>query len=448
MRNFLILLTVFASEIALSQNYVGYDTDNYSGIHAILNNPGALADSRTKSEVSVLSVGSILATDYANLTLENLNKILGDDGFEGSEKFPSNKNEIVFNAEILGPSFIFSLNEKSSVGLISRLRIESNFNNVNGELFEGIYEGFPANNFNFQQENLDFTTHAWAEIGISYGRVLFSNTHNLFKGGTTIKYLIGGGAVQGISNSLAGNYDNTNNQVALTGDFTYAISYSDEQDSVDYFNELSSGIGADFGFVYEYRSNSSIADSNANNPRGFNQYKLKIGLSIIDIGSIAYDNGQITDYIINGNVSAQELEEDFIETLDNNASQNKYNESFKVSLPTSMHLNIDYNLHNKFYLNLNVNQNLVEKNAYFNNNRINLITFTPRYETRIFGAYLPVSTGNLGKTALGAGIRLGPLFVGSSTIFSNISKQANLANVYVGLKISKFHKRKIKTSQL
>lgn len=242
---------------------------------------------------------------------------------------------------------------------------------------------------------------------------------------------------------MAGNYDNTNDQVALTGDFTYAISYSDEQDSVDYFNELSSGIGADFGFVYEYRSNSSIADSNGNNPRGFNQYKLKIGLSILDIGSIAYDNGQITDYIINGNVSAQELEDDFIETLDNNASQNKYNEGFKVSLPTSMHLNIDYNLHNKFYLNLDLNQSLVDKNAYFNNNRVNLITFTPRYETRIFGAYLPVSTSSLGKMAIGAGIRLGPLYVGSGTIFSNLSKQSNIANIYAGLKISKFHKRKI-----
>lgn len=132
MRNFLILLILFASQIILGQNYLGYDTDNYSGIHGILNNPGALADSRTKSEVSILSVGSILATDYANLTLDNLNKILGDDGFEGSEKFPSNKNEIVFNAEILGPSFIFSLNEKSSIALISRLRIESNFINVNG----------------------------------------------------------------------------------------------------------------------------------------------------------------------------------------------------------------------------------------------------------------------------------------------------------------------------
>ncbi|MDO1513071.1 DUF5723 family protein [Maribacter confluentis] len=444
MKYLVFTLLLFLGQQLHAQDALGYQTDNYSGIHGIFLNPGTIADSRIKTEVNLFSANSLLATDYTYLSLENLSGIFGDDGFAGLERYPLNDNEIIVNAEVLGPSFMFSLNEKNSLAIYTRLRLASNFNNINGELFEGIYDGFPNSNFNFQQENLDFTTHAWAEIGGTYGRVLFNNTNNLFKGGITLKYLVGGGAVQGNSSSLTGAYDTQNEQVALNGNFSYAVSFDDEQEAVDYFKELSYGFGTDIGFIYEYRNATTLADSNANNPRGFNQYKIKIGLSIIDIGSITYTNAQITNYTIDANVNAQELEEDFIEVLDNNASQNVLREPIKLSLPTSMNLNIDYNIYKKFYLNLNYNQSLVNKVAFFNNNGLNLITLTPRYESRIFGAYLPISTSNLGKTAIGAGIRVGPLYLGSGTVFTNLSKKSNMANVYLGLKIPVYHKRKNK----
>ncbi|WP_405385023.1 DUF5723 family protein [Maribacter sp. LLG6340-A2] len=444
MKYFAFILLLLSIQQIQSQGTIGYQTDNYSGIHGLFHNPGNIADSRVKTEVNFISINSLLATDYTYLTLDNISNLLEDGSFSGLERFPSNQNEIMVNAEVLGPSFMFSLNEKNSIGLFTRVRLASNFNNVNGELFEGIYDGFPNNDFNFNQEYLDFTTHAWAEIGISYGRVIFTNANNLFKGGVSLKYLIGGGAVQGNSNSLSGTYDTQNEQVALTGNFSYGMSYDDEQEAEEYFNELTFGFGTDVGFVYEYRTNTSLADSNANNPRGFNQYKLKFGLSIVDIGSITYSNAQLTNYTIDTMVSAQELEEDFIDVLDNNATQNTINEPIKISLPTSMNINVDYNLYKKFYLNMNYRQGLVNKEAYFNNNTLNLFTFTPRYESRIFGAYLPISTSSLGKTALGAGIRIGPLFFGSGTILSNISKKSNMANVYLGLKLPVYHKRKNK----
>lgn len=443
MGKYIISLLVLITQFCFAQSYIGYNTDNYSGLHGMVYNPGSIADSRVKSEINIISASSLLATDYTNITFSTLSSILGDDGFEGIERFPSNNNEILLNVDVMGPSFMFSLNEKSSIGIMTRVRVASNFNNVNGELFEGIYDGFPTDNFSFQQENLDFTTHAWGEIGLTYGRVLLNKPSSLLKAGITLKYLVGGGAVQGSSNSLSGNFNTVNNQVALAGDFSYAISYDDEQDAADYFNEISPGYGTDIGLVYEYRTNKSLAASNNNNPRGFNQYKLKIGLSILDIGSIRYNNSEVSNYSVNADLNSQNLEDDFIETLDNNSTKTTTSESINISLPTSMHLTIDYNLHNKFYVNLDINQGLVSKDAFFNNNRLNLITLTPRYETRVFGAYLPISTSSLGKTMLGAGIRFGPLFLGSGTLFSNLSNKSNAVNVFAGLKIPVYHKRKI-----
>lgn len=440
----LFSLLFLTAHLTSAQSYMGYAMDNYSGLHGTLHNPGNLGDSRTKWDFNLFSVSGTLATDYTNITLNNLTELLGDDGFDGLDRFVSDRNDILLDADILGPSLQFSLNEKSSVALFTRIRVVSNFNNVNGEFLESIYDGFPTTSFAFQQENLDFTTHAWGEVGLSYGRVLYTDSRNMLKGGITMKYLLGGGAVQGSSNNITGNFDDNSQQVALNGDFAYTLSTADIDNNPDYFSELATGLGADIGFVYELRTTKSLAASNANNPRAFNQYKLKIGLSILDLGSINYSGAETSEYSINVNLNAQDLEDDFINALENSTSPTVSVQDQKWALPTSMHLNLDYSFTSKLYLNLNINQGLVNRNEFFNNNRLNLITLTPRFESRIFGAYLPISYSSLSQTALGLGFRVGPLSIGSGSILSNLmGSTSQLANVFLGLKIPVNHKRKL-----
>lgn len=438
---FLLLFSCFAS----AQSNIGFISDNYSGVHGVMANPGNIADSRTTADINLYSVSGLLATDYTNLTLSNITDLLGDAGFEGSENFPSNANEFLINAEMLAPSVMLSLGEKQSVALTSRIRILGNFNNIDGQLFESVYDGFSSDNFNFDQSNLDFTTHAWAEIGLTYGRVLLDKNPNHFlKGGVTLKYLLGGGIAQGSSTSLTGSYDSTTEIIDLVGDFEYGSSY-EETDDAELFSETSPGFGMDVGFVYEYRTAETMAVSDTQNIRAFNKYKLKIGVSVLDIGSISYKDMEISSYTLDGTISAIEFENDFEAAFDDNFTNTTSRSDVKVQLPTTLKLNIDYFFASKFYLNLDLNQNLTKKDDFFNNNRLNRITLTPRYETRIFGAYLPVSYSSLTKTAMGIGFRLGPLTVGSGSIISNLmSKNAKMANVFAGLKIPINHKRKLK----
>lgn len=443
-KKILFILLLFCVRLSFSQAYMGYSMDNFSGLHNTLHNPANLADARVKWEFNLFSASGTLATDYTNLTLTNLSDILGDSGFDGIERFPSNQNTILLDADIVGPSLQFSLNEKSGLALTTRVRALSNFNNVNGSLFESLYDGFPTGAFAFEQDNLDFATHAWGEIGLSYARVFMSNSNHVLKGGLTLKYLVGGGAVQGGSNELSGTFDNTTGQVRLDGDISYALTINDGTNSAEYFEELSSGFGADIGIVYEFRNVKSIAPSNNNNPRAFNQYKLKVGLSILDIGGINYQDTEQTDYSINANVNAQELENDFIDVIADNAAATTTVQDIQWSLPTTLQLNLDYSFTHKWFLNLNIGQGLVAKNNFFNNNRLNLITLTPRYESRVFGAYLPISHSSLTKTAIGLGFRLGPLTIGSSSILTNLTGDSSqLANVFLGIKIPVKHKRSL-----
>lgn len=249
----------FICAITSSQGLAIGTLDNFNGVYGSLHNPANSADTRTKWDVHLFSSGGTLATDYTTLGLNSLTKVFGENGFTDLARFPSDRNTVFLEGEVLGPSVQFALNGKNGMALITRLRAASTINNVNGQLFEGVYDAFSGGSFTFGQENLDFTTHVWAEVGLAYGRVLFLGKRSLLKAGLTAKYLIGGGAVQATSRTLSGAYDGNSEQASLTGDFSYAVSYGDVGDVPDYFNELHTGLGADLGLVYEWRTTKSLA---------------------------------------------------------------------------------------------------------------------------------------------------------------------------------------------
>ncbi|MFK5971762.1 MAG: DUF5723 family protein [Flavobacteriaceae bacterium] len=425
--------------LVMSQSYPGLSDDNYGGIHAVLVNPANIADSRLKIDVNLFSVQATVATDYTTLTFDNIKKF-GDDNFALS---PLQSNTVLANVDVLGTSLMFSINEKSSIGIITRLRGINNYNNINGELLESIVDGFPSNDFSFEQSNLDGTTHFWGELGLSYGRVIYDYDEHYIKAGITLKYLVGAGVAQGTSSALSGTYDATANTLALDGDFSYLISFDDDADETELMKNLSPGHGLDIGLVYEYRSRNSRLSDVGDNPRATNKYKLKLGLSLLDYGAITYKDVEQTVYALNGTVAGNEVEEDFIDALDNNFNSTTTSGDVTIALPASLNFSLDYNLLHRVYIGLNYNQTLLKKNSFYNNNRLNLLTLTPRFETRFFSAYLPIGYSKVGGTAIGFGLRMGPLMIGSGSIISNLtSKKAQSANIFLGLKIPINHKNR------
>lgn len=443
MKQFFTVFFFFCCVAIQAQSYTGYITDNYNGVHGVTANPANIADSRVKIDVNLVSFSSLVANDYVGLSLDNITQLADGLDFNRLNTFASDQNEILANVDVMGPSFMFSLSEKHSVGFISRARMVNNYNNVNGALFESLIDGFPTNNFDIEQNNLDGTTHIWGELGVSYGRVLFYDYEKHYlKAGVTLKYLMGAGFIQGSSESLSGNFSANSNQLNLNGDFSYVRNFDDNQEIADYLKNTSSGFGIDLGVVYEFRTRDSRVGGANDNPRALNKYKVKVGLSLLDFGKITYKDQILDSYAINGSVNADEIENDFIEALENNFPKVSPAGDVTVALPTSLKLNIDYEVVRNIYANLDINQTMVKKGDLFNNNRLNFITFTPRFETRIISAYLPISYSALGKTTIGAGLKLGPVFIGSSSILSNlISDKTQTANVYLGFKKAFNHRR-------
>lgn len=441
------------------QSFVGFLTDNYSGVHGVIANPANVVDSRLKFDLNLSSVSAFLGNDYAEISLF--------DSFDDDYEFDTDRiltlsddNNGLVNVDVLGPSFMFNINRNNSIALSTRARVFGSINNINGEvidLFDNkIDENVPVNIANL---NVNATAHAWAEYGLTYGRVLLDKGAHFLKGGITFKYLQGYGYASAIINNASIDYDpfvlnppSTINGEFIgngTGDYTFSNNFDtnnngeafENDDDVEY-KAQASGVGFDVGFVYEWRPEADkykTKDINGNLvPLKYkNKYYLKVGLSITDIGSLKYKEGFNTNYNLNGvAIDRRTIEDgDFEEEIEPLLNPREEIISSKIKLPAGIHVNIDWNAYKKLYLNLNTDLSLINEDKENANRIANTLSLTPRLETKWASLYSPVSIREYGGFIWGAGIRLGPIFVGSGSILTNLMGKSKTADVYAGLKL-------------
>lgn len=437
------------SFLSIAQSYSGKETDNYSGITSLSFNPANLADSRFKTDINLFQVSSTTSNDYYAFNFSELfNDASGISFEESGMRFPSQNNNVYQNLDILGPSFLFNLSDKHSLAISTRVRGYLNLREVNGNLFETLQDGDILNkDFNIDMENLNGTAHAWAEAGLTYGFVVVNKKQHFIKAGLTAKYLLGAGGFFINSNSINGSYDSVAETISANGDLSYAAANSTDEDDDFDFGNGSSSIGGDIGLIYEYRpelKKDRKLDSLA--LRGHNQYRLKLGLSITDIGSITYQDVNIDTYSISGTVSASDFDEDFEQGLEDNYSFISTTEDVTVQLPTSLRYSLDLRVDRNIYIAATGAVGLNASTDPYSNNQLNYTTIVPRYESRLFTLYTNISFVEYADmTWGGAGLRFGPLSFGSGSILSNlISEDSQAADFYIGLKIPFHHRLKSK----
>ncbi|QNK78932.1 hypothetical protein H7F37_07640 [Winogradskyella sp. PAMC22761] len=431
----LLTFSVFFLTLSLSygQSYVGHSIDNYSGVQGIIYNPSSVVGSNLRADINLVSASIFGGSDYFGINLSDI--MSSDGGFdfeEDSEKFPSNANNFFLNVDVLGPSFMFNLTKKSSIGFVSRMRANFNINNINGELYEAVVDDFDEDeNFDFDSRNLSGTIHAWAEVGVTYGRILIEQPNHLLKAGVTLKYLQGAGSAFMSSPGLQGQYTASSETLETIGQLSYGTSQDFDADDID-FSNLSAGIGLDIGFTYQWFAERG----DINLPSHKNPYKLKLGVSVTDIGSISYEDAKVSRYNLDASVSTASSEDDIEDFLDNNYANVEIDETAKIKLPTALHLLVDYRLSNKWFVSAQADLSMVEKGSELSTSVLNTATVAPRLETKWISFYAPLSFRQYGDVSFGGGLRLGPLTVGSGSVFTNLlSSSSKTTDVYVGLKI-------------
>jgi outer membrane protein OmpA-like peptidoglycan-associated protein len=229
------------------------------------------------------------------------------------------------------------------------------------------------------------------------------------------------------------------------------------------------GIGFDIGFVYEWRPNGGNyeeeMDCKVGEMKYVNKYKLRVGLSVTDIGWLTYKkSANSNNLILNGatNVAKDFKHFDISNGVMNGVNQHlneliatnptyqrgEESEYFRTSLPTAISLQVDYHIWKGFYLNftpfISLHQAINVKDDFAKIHSYSIVSLTPRFEHKWFGFSIPLQYNQMSKTgvAVGVGLRLGPLWVGTNDLIGLCSKNTFGANVQAALKVPIMYNKK------
>ena len=453
-KSVVFLLGIFLCLGATSQSFIGYGYDNYSGVNGLLLNPATLADSKYKVNVNILAVSAFAGNNAYEIDRTKLLGLHFNNLSEGNGYYKSANTDykyLYFNTDILGPSATINVTSKDAIGIVTRMRTMGNEYNLGNPLFQLLGTANPNfYNTSIVNRSLQMKVNSFVEAGLSYGRVLMKNEHAELKLGITGKYISGLAYGSVSSGPLNINIDPTNTIAQMTGNVTAQYSANIDnlgnggsiQDALNHRD--GKGWGLDLGFIYEIKK----ADPS--------QYKLRLGFSITDLGSMKYNNspnGATYSTNVDGH-NTSELQKQSGEDLNDYFTRLKTQglitaisgqSMATVKLPTAVHLNADYNIYKRLFVDADILLNMLAATNPISPNYITTFTVTPRLEKKWVSIYSPVSYNVQGQLNWGAGLRFGPLFVGSGTIVSSLFKQRlQTADVHAGLTIPIFQHNKSK----
>lgn len=445
----LIFLVPF---FTFSQNFAGYSYDNFGGVQRLSLNPAYVVDSPYNVDVNLLGSSIFVGNDYAVIDF-------GDKLLKGEfdtideaifkvidETSATSANNFNLNTEILGPSFMFNLGKSSAIGVFTKARSMISFSNINVAAYNKFVDEEFDTETDYSLDILDsaISTHLWGEVGLTYGRVLYKTDHSLFKAGASFKYIQGGGNTFVAFKNAVIEYNAGYETLKTSGELSMGSTF-DIDEALDgggvtnYINEDASGYGFDFGAVYQWSNKLKEGEDELKAPRF---YKYRIAVSVTDIGSINYPDGDLITYNLNKtDIDPATLEgDDFFTLMDDVYGSNKIsNNQLTVQLPTAAHINLDYSLTDHFYINLNGDFAL----SNVSNNAGKIVPsyiLTPRFESKWISAYVPFNYDAYKNMAMGIGVRLGPVFVGSNTALSAVFKPIKKFDLHFGLKIPLYKK--------
>lgn len=455
----LIAFTTFIfSLVSAQQQFIGYRTGNYTGVNGVFFNPAHIADSRYKWDINLMGVNSGAGNSNSNFKINNIFDAVSHIDSLMFSGIAANRLSAFTDVDILGPSFLYNASKNNAFAITTRVRVLANMNDLDGKMINGIRNITSDNTFPYTisyKNNQGIRVNGWSEIGFSWGHVLMNKGANFIKGGITAKFLRGTGNTYLNINRLQGILSKaTNNSVYLTnasGTITTSNNFDYRNSNVsDILKARGYGFGGDVGLVYEYRPENML------HLKENNEYKLRVGVSVMDIGSIQYKNIDkgYGNYSIdisgkNENFNLNKLEgksvQDIRKVIDDSTNYFAKNSSSalsNVSLPANVQLDIDYNFQKGFYVNIAGQYSLIwaeeKQNSYYQNN----VTITPRYETKFFGIYAPVNYNPVTNINAGLSLRGGPFFIGSGSILSLAFGKSGQLDFHVGLRIGGFNKRK------
>ncbi len=469
------------------QDFLGLSTGNYAGITGVMLQPASIADSRHKFDINLFSTGINYSNNYFLVHRDAILKF-NKNNFDNYAQFKSrylsertlDAGEKVFfniNNRVQVPlSFMATTGKKSAIALNMQLRSMVQGRGISAGLAKIAYNNFyhpPLNNTSIDASGVDINALNWAEVGFTYGRVLYNSDKHFIKAAFTGKYLGGVASLNIGSNNLLLQVNADSSFNFQTSSFKYNHNKNADYDIVldKNFRPDANAFGFDAGLVYEYRGNLDKVKYLAKNDersydvqrRDLNKYIFKLGVSLLDVGMFTFDkpanvnnfSANIQNWQLN-NANYKTLSE-FDTALAARVTPLANNpRSYSVYLPTAFSVQADIRFVKGLFLHfMSYNPVEIGNSAGKRFDQYGYFTITPRYERRRFGIYIPYTVAQRNdfsdyrKHSLGLTLRAGPLFVGSSNLGSMLfNENLRSADVHLGLKVGVTYGKPNKSSRI
>ncbi len=430
-----VLLVVINVKVGFSQNTFGSINSNYSPTNGVSINPSSTANAKTFLDINLIGFGAYANNNLLFLPQNNFFSLLTtgtkptkSDLFYDQNTL--NQKEVInlySRIFIAGPGFTLVHGDHSG-GLSFNARSYTAIQNIpyfiGGFAQHGLTDFPRQQGIDYEAKNMRFASLNFLEIKASYAYTFYKKDKNLLAAGISIKKFY----------SLAGSAANID-------DLAFNI-HNDSLLSVQKFDAdrmstsgglyRKGGMGLDLGITYQKMlvNSGGYLPHTVKSGCRYIPYKYKVGLSIIDIGSVKFDKTQITyngynykDIEINGfnNITTNP---DSVASIFSNQDDLKtglVKKTNKIMLPTFISAQVDYNLWaSAVYINAMIIQGIPHSSTKFGIRHANSLSITPRFETRLVDFALPFSLYEYSKAQLGMSFRVGPFTIGSDKFINCI----------------------------
>ncbi len=443
----LFIFTVLSTGLYAQEHFSGISTSRRVGMLNTTINPAELVNMKGNYEINIFNFSAGVANNKLSFgDLTGSDEDFEDMIFEDGE--PLNMKADI---EILGPAFGMKTG-KWAFGISSAAKVKAAVididNNFGRALTNPDMEATdlvdPLINSPYNQR---LASVSWGEIGLTAARTIYNTEEHELSAGVTLKLLFPGSYANMSVNKLRGELtNNAEGDLLLTdasGSMSFAYSgslagdFTDSGNYSEFFAGGLNGFGTDIGINYQWKTpNDTIG----------NGYRINAGLSVRNLGSMTLkdDNNESSRYTINEGETLnlndlddvsdlEEIEQILIEsgfvTLDQTSKD------FKIKMPAVLSAYVDARVLSRLYVTGFVQQKLNENDKDDQITTQNIVTFIPRYSSRGFEAYVPLSYNEISDFTAGFGFRVGGFFLGSGSLLSAAFSETKQADLYLGMRI-------------
>lgn len=462
-----------------AQFQTGLNSSNYAGIMGVTINPAATNYLNNGTDFLLFQYNtSILNNGYymdpkpiTSLIKPEIFKAFGSNAENGGESVNEtfdrvfnlrrslkDKNYIFADATINGPSILINQG-RHSFGLLTAFKTTSGTVNMPKEMAIFLLKGASADELlgkSFELNKVTSGTLVYTDIAFNYSYEILDTYKAKHRLGFTAHYLNGINSI--VFEDLGKtkwSYIGDSTLFMENGNFVYNYAATKTSELGELLESRGKGFAFDIGYTYLRKKKSRPTRITVcpnirfgGKIREYQDYKWRMGVSLMDIGFIKFNNQTVSTKYENTYGPSKNLDQALylgVFALDRELRYNysgnpgttfTLEDNFTNYTATRINFQFDYNFKYNIYFNLSGSQRVTIPNTIMLH-APNILSLSARYEKQMFEIGLPISLIEYQYPVMGLNFRYGPFYMGTNHFLEMVGiRKIKGVDIFLGIKMN------------